>query len=165
MFELSDTAAAFPRDVRLHDLFQRQVQRHPQAVAVEWQDSKFTYAQLDVKSDQLVARLQAEGVVADTIVALQFDKSLEMAVAILGVLKSGGAFLPMDPTWPLDRRQFILQDACCSHLIVQDRFAASDFTCCDLSIWSFGIGQDNESDRLPSLKALINGALSSLRKK
>ena len=75
-------------------------------------------------AESVATWLRAEGVVPDSVVALQLSRSFEQVVGLLGVVNAGGAYLPMDPKWPLDRRQFMMEDAACRQLIAQSMHAA-----------------------------------------
>ena len=83
-----------------------------------------TYAELGACGEQVGSWLRAHGVSSDCVVALQLDRSLEQVVGIVGVLRSGGAYLPLDPVWPLARRRFMVEDASCGHLVAQSKHAA-----------------------------------------
>jgi amino acid adenylation domain-containing protein len=109
--EWNDTAADFPADLCLHQLVMAQATRTPKAVALIDSNQQLTYEELDRKSDQLAAHLQRNGVVPDTPVGLYLEPSCEMIVGILGVLKAGGVCVPLDPSYPPDRLQHIVDDA------------------------------------------------------
>merc|ERR1739841_256000 len=83
-----------------------------------------TYVELMRCSQHVAAWLCARGVAPDRIVALQLHRSLEQVVGVLGVLMAGGAYLPLDPKWPAERRRFIVEDAACGHLVAQAVHAA-----------------------------------------
>jgi amino acid adenylation domain-containing protein len=95
----------------LHQLFEAQVERSPEAVAVLAEAGALTYRALDRRSNQLARWLRANGVGAERIVGVLLDRSLEMVVALLGVLKAGGAYLPLEPSSPPDRLGFVVADA------------------------------------------------------
>lgn len=95
----------------LHELFAQQVAQTPTADALTFEDQTITYAELDTKANQLAHHLQTLGVGPETLVALHLERSLDMVVAILGVLKAGGAYLPLDPASPPERLQFMLTDS------------------------------------------------------
>ncbi|MEU3994182.1 AMP-binding protein, partial [Streptomyces platensis] len=97
--------------VSVPELFARQVERVPDAVAVVCGDEVLSYAELDAASNRLARLLIAEGVGPEQLVALALPRSVEMVVAVLAVLKAGGAYLPIDPEYPVERAEFILQDA------------------------------------------------------
>jgi amino acid adenylation domain-containing protein len=115
------TEADYPRDRCLHELVAEQAARTPGAVAVAYEDRWLTYAELDVRANQLARYLQGRGVGPDALVALCLERSPEMVVAVLGALKAGGAYLPLDPAYPAERLAFMLADARPRVLLTQER--------------------------------------------
>ena len=111
MKEWNRTEADYPRDVCLHQLLEEQARRNPQAVAVEFGEQSLTYAELDSRANQLARLLGRQGVECETLVGLCVERSLEMVVALLGILKAGAAYVPLDPAYPRDRIQHVLEDA------------------------------------------------------
>ena len=104
---------------RIEELFREQVERNPRASAVVFEDQQLTYAELDAASDALAGQLIDQGVTIDTPVAIRLDRSLDLIVAVMGVLKSGAAYVPLDPTFPEPRIQQILND-CGAKLVITD---------------------------------------------
>src|SRR5215213_5970923 len=104
----------------IHRLFDDQAARTPEAVARVYEDEQFTYAQLNARANQLAHYLRTLGVGAETLVGVCMDRSSEMVVALLGVLKAGGAYLPLDPSYPHARLSFMLADAQAPLLLTQD---------------------------------------------
>ena len=113
------TEAAYPSDLCLHQLFAGQAERTPDATALADGDRQLTYRQLDQRSNQLAAYLQARGVAPETPVGLYFEPSLEMIVGILAVLKAGGACVPLDPSYPADRLTHVFEDTQFKILLTQ----------------------------------------------
>ncbi len=109
--EFNNTARAYPYDKCVHELFEAQVERTPSAIAVVAADRQLTYAELNERANQLARFLRRFGTGPDSLVGLCLDRSLEMIVGILGVLKAGAGYVPMDPSYPADRLAFMLQDA------------------------------------------------------
>jgi amino acid adenylation domain-containing protein len=107
----NSTRAVYPDGSRVHDLFEREAHRAPDAIAVVFGNDHLSYRELNDSADRLANRLRSEGVGPDLPVALCLDRSLEMMTGILGVLKAGGAYLPLDPNHPPARRAFQLEDA------------------------------------------------------
>ena len=120
----NDTAVALPTRLCIHNLVEAQAKRTPSAVALEWRDERMTYAELVQCSRRVAGWLRRRGVVSDRVVALQLHRSLEQVVGILGVLMAGGAYLPLDPSSPPDRRRFMVEDAACHHLVAQSAHLA-----------------------------------------
>jgi amino acid adenylation domain-containing protein len=112
LFDWNDTAAEFPADVAVHELVERQVDLRPDAAAVVFEDeATLTYRELDGRANQLAHHLRGLGVGRDTRVAVCLQRSPEMVVAVLAVLKAGGCYLPLDPANPVDRLAFMVADA------------------------------------------------------
>ena len=119
------TGAAYPRDVGVHDLFERQADRHPARVAAQFEgDVTLTYGELDRRSNQLARHLRQLGVARDARVALCTDRSSAMLVGMLGILKAGGAYVPLDPSYPQERIAYMLADCGARILVTQARLGA-----------------------------------------
>lgn len=112
-------------DSRVHQLFEAQVERTPDQIALVLGDEQLTYRQLNEKANQLARVLRARGVGRDTIVALMLDTSFAMIIAILGTLKAGGAYLPIDPTYPEHRIRYIFDDSQAKLLVTRNEFLAN----------------------------------------
>jgi amino acid adenylation domain-containing protein len=108
---------SFPADACLHDRFEAQVRRTPDAVAVSYENASLTYAELNARANRLAHHLRRHGVGPEHRVALCLERSLEMVVGIVGVLKAGGAYVPIDPTYPAERIGFVLGD-CGAQVVV-----------------------------------------------
>ena len=119
LVEWNDTKNSYPGDKCVHQLFEEQVERTPEAVAVVFQDRQLTYRDLNQRANQLARYLSKLGVGAETKVAISMDRSLEMIVVLLGVLKAGGAYVPMDSHYPTERLSFMMDDSKPSVLITQ----------------------------------------------
>ncbi|HET9786845.1 MAG TPA: AMP-binding protein, partial [Pyrinomonadaceae bacterium] len=111
LVEWNDTTARRPEQSCLHRMFEAQVERTPEAVAVETAGERLSYRELDERANRLAAYLQARGVMVEDIVGVCLERSSEMIVALLGVLKAGAAYLPLDSTYPRERLEFMVQDA------------------------------------------------------
>lgn len=107
------------RDLCIHDLFAQQVARTPDAPAVTCRDRTLTYAELDARSNQLAHQLRALGVGPDVLVGLNADRSVDLVVALVAIHKAGGAYLPLDPSYPPDRIAYMIADSRAS-IIVTD---------------------------------------------
>jgi amino acid adenylation domain-containing protein len=115
----NSTAAPYRQDCCLHDLFLEQVARSPEALAVLYEGSSLTYAELNRRANRLARYLRGKGVGPDGLVGICVERSLEMVVGLLGILKAGGAYVPLDPHYPMDRLAYILQDAAPRVLLIQ----------------------------------------------
>ena len=104
------TSSDYPRDRRVHELFEEQALRTPDRVAVVYEQQRLTYRELNEQADQLAHHLSLLGVGPDDRVGLCMERSLGMVVGLLGILKAGGAYVPLDPNYPQDRLAFILED-------------------------------------------------------
>jgi amino acid adenylation domain-containing protein len=115
------TRVEYPRDRLIHELFEEQVRRSPQALAVVYEDQHLTYEELNGRANQLAHCLRQRGIGPDQVVGLCVERGLEMMVGLLGILKAGGAYLPLEPGYPPQRLQFMLADARVSVLLTQAR--------------------------------------------
>ncbi|MCW3465950.1 non-ribosomal peptide synthetase [Chitinophaga nivalis] len=114
----NDTAAAYPKDTTLAALFEAQVQKTPQAPALVFEDLSLSYQEVSEKSTQLGNYLRKKyRIKVNDRVGIQLKRSQWMIIAILGVLKSGGAYVPIDPAYPEDRIDFMLDDSECKVVI------------------------------------------------
>lgn len=111
----------YPTEKLIHELFEQQVRRKPDAVAVVYGEHSLTYAQINSRANQLARYLRSRGVGPDQLVAICLERSLEVVVALIGILKAGGAYLPLDPNYPADRLAYMLEDAKPLVLLTQDR--------------------------------------------
>ncbi|BCQ27138.1 hypothetical protein NK8_53270 (plasmid) [Caballeronia sp. NK8] len=107
----NDTAAAYPEHLCIHQLFEQQVQRTPDAIALVFEDTSLTYAQVNARANQLAHHLIALGVCPEDRVALCMERGIDMVVALMAILKAGGAYVPLDPAYPGERLSHILTDA------------------------------------------------------
>lgn len=113
------TTMPYPHDACVHELFAAQVNHTPKNPAVVFEDQFLTYAELDQRANQLAHLLQERGVGPEMLVGVCLDRSLDLPVAWLGILKAGGTYLPLDPTYPADRLAFMLTDAAVTLVLTQ----------------------------------------------
>ncbi len=124
LHEWNTATLHYPKDATLPQLFEAQVARTPEASALSYQDTRWPYAELNAQANRLAHRLRALGIGRGDLVGLYMEPSGEMIVAILGVLKAGAAYLPLNTTYPAERVSFMLADATPSIIIVQEQLAA-----------------------------------------
>ncbi|HEY0172458.1 MAG TPA: amino acid adenylation domain-containing protein, partial [Pyrinomonadaceae bacterium] len=121
---LNATAAAYPSGATLHQLFEAQAARTPDAAALVFEGERLSYRELDGRANRLARRLRRLGVRPDTLVGVLSERSFEMVVALLGVLKAGGAYLPLDPDYPAERLAFVLEESAAGVVLAQERLLA-----------------------------------------
>lgn len=114
------TTTNYGEDSCIHKLFSKQVERTPNSVAVVFEQTSLTYAELDQKANRLARFLRQRGVGAESVVALCVNRSPEMVIGLLGILKAGGAYLPLDPNHPQELLSYMLADAHVSILLTQE---------------------------------------------
>ena len=128
VYDWNKTEADYSKDKTIHQLFEEQVERTPNNIAVVFEDTQLTYRELNERSNQLARYIREQyekqtqqDFKPDTLIALSLDRSLEMIISILGVLKAGGAYVPIDPAYPDERINYMLEDANVPVLIIQDK--------------------------------------------
>ena len=108
--EWNQTRRDYPTDKTVRQLFEAEVERSPDAVALVFEEQRLTYRELNRRANQVAHRLRKLGVGPESLVALCLERSVEMVVGILAILKAGGAYVPLDPTYPQARLEFMLAD-------------------------------------------------------
>ncbi|HEU4881787.1 MAG TPA: amino acid adenylation domain-containing protein, partial [Longimicrobium sp.] len=121
--EWNRTEVAYPADACIHELFERQVDRTPDAVAVVYEGESLTYAQLDAAANRLAHHLRSLGIGPEDRVAFCMERRLDLMVAFFGIMKAGAAYVPLEPTHPADRRGYVLQDSGARLLLTQSWLA------------------------------------------
>jgi amino acid adenylation domain-containing protein len=114
----------YPRDRCVHELFDEQAARTPDAVAVELDGQQLTYRELAARSNQLAHWLRADGMQHQDRVGLALDRSLELVIAVLGVMKAGGTYVPLDPRYPAARRELMLEKSGATRVLTNARLEA-----------------------------------------
>jgi len=109
--EWNETDAEYPKEKCIHELFEEQVEKSPEAVAVVYEEQELSYRELNERANRLARLLIAKGIGPEDVVALALPRSVEMVVALLGILKAGAAYLPIDTEYPAERLAFMLEDA------------------------------------------------------
>jgi amino acid adenylation domain-containing protein len=120
LYEWNATAAEFPRDKCVHELFEEQVQRTPDAVAVICDGCELSYGELNRRANQLAHYLHQLGAGPDTRVAISMERSLDMVVSLMGVLKAGAAYVPLDSSYPAERLRYMVRDAQAAVVVTQE---------------------------------------------
>jgi amino acid adenylation domain-containing protein len=133
VYQWNATDKDYPSDKTLHQLFQEQVQRTPDSIALVYEEQKLTYQELHEKSNQLARYIRDEyenrtkqNLTPDTLIALCLDRNLEMVIGILAVLKAGGAYVPIDPSYPQERIDYLLADTRAT-LVITQRACSENF--------------------------------------
>ena len=121
---LNNTEIEYASEKCLQELFEEQVERTPEATALVYEEQQLSYAELNQRANRLAHYLQRRGVGPEQVVGLLLERSLEMVVAILGVLKAGGAYLPLDPAYPQERLSYMLADSGAGLLLTERELVA-----------------------------------------
>jgi amino acid adenylation domain-containing protein len=158
LVEWNNTQSDYPQYQSIHQMFEQQVERTPDAVAVVFENEQLTYQQLNGRANQLAHYLQKLGVEPEVLIGICVERSVEMVVGLLGVLKAGGAYLPIDSMYPEERVAFMLQDAQTRVLLTQERLLGilpeyQGHTICLDADWET-ISQDSEEN--PSSNVAID---------
>lgn len=119
LVEWNDTSAAPPYESCIHEMFERQVERTPDSIAAVFENERLTYYELNQRANKLGRYLRALGAGPETRIAVCMNRSIEMLVGLLGILKAGAAYVPLDPSYPRERLEFVLKDACAPVLLTQ----------------------------------------------
>ena len=117
LVEFNDTKVDYPKDKRIVDLFEQQVLKAPAAIALVFEEEQLTYGELNERSNQLANYLRIKGVKEEMLVPLCIDRSIEMIVSVLGILKAGAAYVPIDPEYPEERIHYMLADTAAAIII------------------------------------------------
>ncbi|MCC5603474.1 non-ribosomal peptide synthetase [Nostoc favosum] len=120
LVQWNNTKVNYPHDKCIHQLFEEQVQHHPDSIAVIFGNEQLTYQELNIRSNKLAQYLQKIGVCSGKLVGICISQSIDMIVGLLGILKAGGAYLPLDSSYPQERLKFMLEDAQVSVLLTQE---------------------------------------------
>ncbi|WP_336604367.1 amino acid adenylation domain-containing protein, partial [Paenibacillus sp. MMS18-CY102] len=115
------TVTDYPRDKTIHELFEEQVERTPESIAIVFEDKLLTYRELNERANRLARTLRAEGMQPNQLVGILAERSLEMMVGIMGILKAGGAYVPIDSDYPEERIRYMLEDSGAKLLLTQRR--------------------------------------------
>jgi amino acid adenylation domain-containing protein len=119
LVEWNQTRVSHPLQQCIHELFEAQVQKTPDAVAVVFESQQLSYGELNARANQLAHYLRSLGVKPEVLVGICVERSLDMVIGLLAILKAGGAYIPLDPSYPTERISFILEDTQASVLLTQ----------------------------------------------
>ncbi len=111
VYEFNRLVSKYPGNKTIYQLFEEQAQKTPDKIAVVYRNESLTYRELNEKSNQLARFLMKKGIGRETIVGIMVTHSIEMVIGILGIIKSGGAYLPVDPEYPMDRINYLINDS------------------------------------------------------
>ena len=126
VLDWNKTRTEYPRETRIHEVIEQQVQKSADAIAVTYDDQHLSYTALNQGANHLAYQLRAIGTQPGMLVGLYMDRCLELPIALLGILKAGGAYVPLDPTYPAERVAFMVEDSQIPLLVTQSRLA-TDF--------------------------------------
>ncbi|MEK4077793.1 amino acid adenylation domain-containing protein [Paenibacillus sp. FSL M7-0656] len=129
--DFNNTKTEYPRQT-IHELFEEQVDKHTESIALACDGIELTYGELNAKANQLAALLREKGVGPERVVAVMGDRTLEMIIGMLAILKAGGAYLPIDPDYPRDRVEYFFKNSGAKWLLARSCFA--DRAACDAEV-------------------------------
>ena len=152
LFNFNNTQTNYSKDKSLIDLFEEQVEKTPNDTAVIFENSKLTYKELNEKCNQVANYLINQGTTNNSIVGIMLPRSLEMIIAMFGILKTGAAYLPLDPTYPQNRIEYILSDSKVNILLTKsDKVSLNNIKCVNIDINSSNIYKDYNTNNLNNL--------------
>jgi len=120
--DFNQTKIKYPRVKMIHQLFEEAVERTPHEVALVFEKQEMTYAQFNKKANQLARNLVEKGVTADSIVAIVAERSFEMVIGIMAILKAGAGYLPISPEYPVERMAYMVTDSEAKIILTQGKF-------------------------------------------
>ena len=144
LVEWNDTKADYSNGSCIHELFESQVEKTPDAIAVEYEETKLTYREINGRANQLAHYLRGLGVSRESLVGICLERSVEMVVGVLGILKVGGAYLPLDPAYPTERLRFMLGDAGVSVLLTVEELESRGWN----PVLSKAEGEENDDPQM-----------------
>ncbi|XHX79764.1 MAG: amino acid adenylation domain-containing protein [Stenomitos frigidus ULC029] len=157
LVEWNQTQRDYPHDRSIHQLFEAQVERSPDAIAVQFGGNAFTYRELNNGSNQLAHYLETLGIGTGSRVGICMERSAEMVAGLLGILKAGGVYIPLDPSYPIERLRWMIEDADVSILLTQHQwlepFGEMEVTCVCLDRDWEAIAQASEANPINQTSA------------
>ena len=121
----NNTQVAYPKDLCIHELFESQVERRLDSTAVVFKNTRISYQELNKRANQLARHLRKLGVGPEVLVGICMERSIEMIIGVLGIVKAGGAYIPLEPSYPKELLSFMLSDANPLILVVQEKVIES----------------------------------------
>jgi amino acid adenylation domain-containing protein len=160
--DFNAAAAAIPKNKTIHELFEQQARKTPGKPALTFDEESLTYKELSHQSGQLGNLLVSKGVKPDTIVGIMLERSLEMIIGILAILKAGGVYMPIDPAYPEERIQYMLKDSNAQVLVVDDNSCASRLSFVSKALLNLSEGHHLRfpASQLPSFPASLPSSLA-----
>ncbi|MEH2000300.1 MAG: amino acid adenylation domain-containing protein [Nostoc sp.] len=143
LVEWNDTKVDYPKHLCIHQLFEAQVEKTPDNIAVVFKEEQLTYQELNYQANKIAHYLESLGVKPEVLVGICVERSLEMIVGILGILKAGGAYVPLDPMYPKERLSFMLSNSQVQVVLTQEKFvegltaSGAKLVCLDTGCKSF----------------------------
>lgn len=122
LFEFINTDSAYPSEKTIHQIFEERATSIPDKVALIFEGRELTYRELNSKANKIARTLRNKGIKPDTLVSIMVNRSFEMIIGILGILKAGGGYLPISPDYPEDRVNFILKDSGAKILLTENQY-------------------------------------------
>nr|MBC8803413.1 amino acid adenylation domain-containing protein [Pseudomonas congelans] len=162
LVDFNDTALYYPQQQTIHGLFEAQVERTPQALAVVHGEQRLTYGELNEQANRLAHALRKQGVQPDSRVGICVERGVEMVVGLLAILKASGGYVPLDPAYPAERIAYMLQDSAPAAVLAQ---SATEALLADVSVPVINLDLNNwqdESARNPQVQGLTSAHLAYL---
>ncbi len=119
LFEFNNSKASYPNEKTINQLFEEQVEKTPNNIAVSFENNNITYKELNERANAVAIKLRGKDIKPDNIVAIMMERSLEMIIGLMGILKAGAAYLPIDPSYPEDRINYMIKDSGTKVLITE----------------------------------------------
>lgn len=132
LYDFNNTKVEYPNNLTIQQMFEDQVERNPNNTAVIFENEQLTYKELNRKSNQIARILRRNGVGPNTIVGIMVERSFEMIVGIMAIIKAGGAYLPINPEYPEERIKYIIIDSKMKILLVTDKYENKQIYSCPL---------------------------------
>nr|UXB94752.1 non ribosomal peptide synthetase [Pseudomonas syringae] len=162
LVRFNDTALDYPHEQTIHGMFEAQVERTPEALAVVHGEQRLTYRELNKQSNRLAHALRKQGVQPDSRVGICVERGVDMVVGLLAILKAGGGYVPLDPAYPAERIAYMLQDSTPAAVLAE---SATEALLADVSVPVINLDQSNwqdESVRNPQVQGLTSAHLAYL---